>query len=271
LLREVLIAVGPNSPEATALIAAAAGEPPAALNEAVRQNPEMAAGYRNRGDWFVDRGRWKEAIADFAEVFRLEPDTLYGMQLGILLIHTGEFDRYRTHCHAMLERWASTERNDEADQTLKTILLLPDFQGDAQPLARLAGVAVSGDKNVHWFEWHLLAKGLHDYRAGKNADALATCRESRRRARKSKEDPKALASLNLAIEAMALHRSGDETGAKRALAEAKSNVEVFVPGIDGGERSRDWLTAHILYGEAEALIVGQKDEPKAAGPGRPTH
>ena len=65
------------------------------------------------------------------------------------------------------------------------------------------------------FEWYMLAKGLHDYRTGKYADALATCRESRRRAPKSQGDPKILASLNLAIEAMALHRSGDEAGAKR--------------------------------------------------------
>ena len=57
LLREVLIAVGPDSPEATALIAAAAaGESPAALNEAIQQNPENAAGYRDRANWFVDRG-----------------------------------------------------------------------------------------------------------------------------------------------------------------------------------------------------------------------
>jgi hypothetical protein len=50
----------------------------------------------------------------------------------------------------MLKRWASTEKNGEADQTLQTILLLPDFKGDAQQLAHLADVAVSGDKNVDW-------------------------------------------------------------------------------------------------------------------------
>jgi len=119
---------------------------------------------------------------------------------------------------------------------------------------------VSGDKKADWFDWFLLAKGWHDYRTGKYADALATCRESRRRAPKSKGDPQVLTSLNLAIEAMALHRSGDAAGAKRALAEAKSNVEVHVPGIDGGGSSHDWLTAHMLYREAEGLIAGKKAE-----------
>jgi len=260
LLREVLIAVGPNSPEATTLLVAAAGEPPAALNEAIRQNSNMAAGYRDRANWFAERGLWKKAIADFTEVFRLEPDTLDAMKLGILLAYTGELDRYRTHCQAMLDKWASTEKNSEADQTLKTIVLLPDFKGDAKRLGRLAEVAVSGDKSVDWFEWRMVANGLHDYRTGKYANALACCREIRLRAPKTTGDPQVLASLHLAIEAMALHRSGDEAGAKRALAEAKSNIDVNAPGIDGGNWTCDWLSAHILYREAEGLIAGKKSE-----------
>ncbi len=69
--------------------------------------------------------------------------------------------------------------------------------------------------------------------------------------------------MNLALEAMALHRSGDEAGAKRVLAETKSNVEVHVPGIDGGDWSYDWLFAHMLYREAEGLIAGKKaEQPK---------
>jgi tetratricopeptide (TPR) repeat protein len=258
LLRELLLTLGPTSPESTALFAAAAGKPPAALNEAIQQNPSKAEGYRNRANWFIDHGLWKEAIADLVEVFRLEPDTYNGMRLGILLLYTGEIDRYRTHCQTMLKRWAATEINNEADQTLKTFLLLPDVKGDAKQLARLAGVAVSGNKNVDWFEWFMVARGLHDYRTGKYADALATCRESRRRAPKSRGDAQALASIDLAIEAMALDRSGDEAGAKRTLAEAKSIVEANVPGIDGSGWTHDLLTAHLLYREAEGLIAATK-------------
>jgi len=150
--------------------------------------------------------------------------------------------------------------NGEADQTLKMIVLPPDFKADAKQLARLAEVAVSGDRNVDWFEYWIFAKGLHDYRTGKYADALATSRESRLRAPKSKGDPQVLTSVTLALEAMALHRSGDEAGAKRVLAEAKSNVEVHVPG---GDWSYDWLFAHMLYREAEGLIAGKKaEQPK---------
>jgi formylglycine-generating enzyme required for sulfatase activity/tetratricopeptide (TPR) repeat protein len=259
LLRGVIGTLGSNSPEAMALLAAAAEKPPAALNEAIQRNPDKGEGYRNRADWFADRGLWKEAGADLAEAYRLEPNTLTGMNLGIVLIQSGEIDRYRAHCRVMLERWASTEKNNEADQTLKMIVLLPDFQAEAKQLARLASVAVSGDKKVDWYEWWMFAKTLYDYRLGKYAEAVATCREGRRRARESKGDRQLLATLNLAVEAMAHHRSGDEAGARRALAEAKSNAAVHVPGIDAGW-PYDWLTVYMLYREAEGLIAGKKAE-----------
>ena len=216
LLREVLGTVGPHSSEATGR----SWQPPPAnlpraFDEAIRQNPDKALGYRGRADWLVDRGLWKQAITDFAAEFRLEPDALDGMRLGILLVHTEEIDRYRTHCRAMLERWASTEKNFEADRTLKTILLLPEFKADAKQLARLADIAVSGDKNEAWFGWYLFTKGLYDYRTGKYADALANCRESRRRFSQNKGNAQAPVSFNLAIEAMALHRSGDEAGTEK--------------------------------------------------------
>jgi tetratricopeptide (TPR) repeat protein len=262
LLRELLLTPGLSSPESTALLTAAAGKPPVELNNAIGQNPNKAEGYHNRAEWFVNRGLWKEASADLAEAFRLEPSTYTGMRLGIFLLQAGEIDRYRAHCRAMLGRWGSTRDNGEADMTLKLILLQPDFQADVEQLARLAEVAVSGDKKVDWSEWWMFARGLYDYRTGKYAEALTTCRESRRRAPQSKGDAQALASLNLAVEAMALYRSGDEAGARRVLAEAKSKVEVIVPGIDGGW-THDWLTAHMLYREAEALIAGKKaEQPK---------
>jgi tetratricopeptide (TPR) repeat protein len=263
LLREVIRALGTDSPEANALIAALAGKAPAALTDAIRRNPDKAKGYRDRGNWFAERGLWKEAIADFTEDFRREPDSYIGLRLGIYLIQTGQIDRYRAHCQAMLDKWGSTEKIDDANRTLKTVLLLPDFQGDAKQLARLAAVSVSGGKNVNLYEWKLLTKGLYEYRAGKYADAVATCREIQLRAPNSAGDRQALSELRLAIEAMALHRSGDEAGAKRALAEAKSSLAIHLPGIDLDVLTHDWLTVQMLYREAEGLISGKKaEQPK---------
>lgn len=259
LLREVVVTVGTNFVETKELIAAAAGKPPAALNEAIQQNPDKAAGYRARGNWFGERGQWKEAIADVAEEFRLEPSAYTGMRLGILLVHSGDIDRFRTHSQAMLERWASTEKNADAGQTLKMILLLRDFKADAKQLAHLAEVSVAGDKDAPWFEWKMHSKGLHDYRTGRYGDALATCRASRERAPTTKGNPGALMVLNLSIEAMALQRKGDAEEARRTLDQAKSILGEHVPGLDSASW-HDWLFAHILFREAEGLVASKKTE-----------
>jgi serine/threonine protein kinase/formylglycine-generating enzyme required for sulfatase activity/WD40 repeat protein len=259
LLREVVLAVGPDSPTARALIAAAAGDAaPATLNEAIQFDRADVLAHRDRAIWFAERTQWKEAISDWTEAFRLDPDTLDGLRLGVLLAHTGDIDRYRAHCRAMLDKFADTKKNNEADQTLKMILLLPDHKLDANQLARLADVAVSGDKNVDWFEFYMFAKGLHDYRTGKYADAIATCREIRRRAPKAQGDIEVLTGLTLIVEAMSVYRGGDKAGARQLLAEAKPHVDACVPGLGGADWTTDWVYTHMLYREAANLIAGKK-------------
>jgi tetratricopeptide (TPR) repeat protein len=255
LLREAVLAFGIGSSEAIELIAAAAGEPPAALNDAVTQNPGNAKGHRDRGNWYAGRGLWKKAADDFAEAFRLEPSAYEAMQLGILLVQLEDLVGYREHCRAMLARWGSTENNTEADLTAKTCLIHRDSMTDGKQLVRLAEVVVSGDEKQPWFEWFLFAKGLHAYRTGKHAEALAGCRESRRRAPETKANPQALTALNLVVEAMALQRSGDEGGAQRTLTEAKALLDLHVPGIDSDRWWHDWLAANLLYREAVALLA----------------
>jgi WD40 repeat protein/tetratricopeptide (TPR) repeat protein len=262
LLRQTVLSLGTDSPESKGLLAAAAGDPPATLNEAIQQNPDQAKGYRDRGNWYGERGRWKDAIADFAEVFRLDPNTLDAMRLGILLAHSGEKDRFHEHGQAMLGRWAPTEKNSEADQTLKTIILLPDYKADAKQLARLAEAAVAGDPTRDWYEWWLVAKALHDVRTGRYADAQTACRASRQRAPESKGEPQLLTALDLVIEAMALQGAGNADQARRTLDQAKPLLESHVPGIDGTDWWADWLSAHILYREALGQIAAKKAEPK---------
>jgi tetratricopeptide (TPR) repeat protein len=239
------------------LIDAAGGGLPAALNDAVQQNPDAANAYRARGNWFAERGRWKEAAADFGDAFRLEPDSMTGMRLGFLLIQTGDLDRYRVHCRAMLDRFGSTTRNGEADQTLKTILLITDFKADAKELARLAKTAVDGDEKQDWFEWWQFGKGLHEYRTFKYANARAMCRESRSRAAQSKGQAQALTALTWTVEAMAQFRTNNKLAAAQALTEAKAILDRHVPGLDT-EHWHDWLAAQILYREADALGAGKK-------------
>jgi tetratricopeptide (TPR) repeat protein len=264
LLRDVFIALGPTSPEATALVAAAAGQPPAALNEAIDRNPNDAAAYRNRGNWYAEHGRFNHAIADFAELFRLEPSSYEGMQLGILLAYVGDKNRLHEHGQAMLSRWASSGTKEQTDHTLKTIILLPDFKADPKKIAHLAEDLVSGSDNEQFFEWFLFAEGLYNYRTGKYAESLAACRASRKRVGATVNSGlQILPTLDLVVEALALQGAGKADESRRTLDLAKPAIESHVPEVDGRPNEwHDWMSAHILYGEAESLLKVRKAEPK---------
>jgi hypothetical protein len=264
LLRQTVLALGPESPASQELLAAAAGDPPATLNQAIQQHPQQAQGYRARGKWYAERGRWKDASADFAEVFRLDHVSWEGLQLGILLAYLGEKNRFQEHAQAMLSRWASTQQNAQADHTLKTILLLPDFQADPEKLARLAEGVVAGSEKQPYFEYFLFAKALHAYRTGKYADALAACRASRQRVGATNYGLTLLPVLDLVVEALALQATGKPDEARRKLDEAKPVIESHIPEFDSGGRNEwhDWLSAHLLYREAETLLQVKKAEPR---------
>jgi WD40 repeat protein/tetratricopeptide (TPR) repeat protein len=263
LLSQTVRALGTESPEARELIAAAAaGDPPATLNQAIQQHPQQAQGYRQRGDWYVEHGRWKDAIADFTEVFRLEPTSFDGLKLGVLLAYAGDKNRLHEHGQVMLSRWESA-KNNEADHTLKTNLWFPDVKADPKKLARLAETVVAGGEKQAFYEWFLFAKGLHAYRTGKYADALAACRASRQRVGATAQyGLKILPALDLVVEALALQGAGEVDEARRTLDQAKPVIESFVPGIDGGPEWLDWLSARILYREAETLLEVNKADPK---------
>jgi serine/threonine protein kinase/tetratricopeptide (TPR) repeat protein len=253
LVHAVVKELGRGDAAAKELIAAAAGEVPAALNEAIKTNPTDADGYRNRGSWNVEHGRLKEAIADYTEVHRITSDSLDALRVGILLYYAGEHAAYREHCRAMLNRYRGTTSDLEADRTLKLIALTGDALGEEKEFARFAKVALSGDESNGARGWFLFAKGMHDYRVGRFSDAIEAARASRKRF-----DGGPMSTLNLVLEAMAEHRLGEKQSAAVAqkLSEAKAELDRNVPGIDNVDI--DWMYAHLLYAEAEVLIAKKK-------------
>ena len=122
LVRKAVRAVGIDRPEASELLAAAAGEPPAALNDAVRRDPKSARAHRARANWFGRHGSWKKAAKDLAEANRLEPDPWTALDLGAVLVHLGEVERYRELCRAMMSQSAGTPSNMNAERTAKLCL-----------------------------------------------------------------------------------------------------------------------------------------------------
>ena len=188
LLQKAVRVVGLDRPEAAELLAAAAGEPPEGLTAAIREEPGQAKGYRERGNWYGGHGLWRKAEADLVVAERLQPDTFTSLQLGALLVHLGEMDRYREHCRLMLAHWGNTPSHEVASNTVKACMLLASSPVDADRIARLAQVAVSGENQQPSMEWYLFSNGLHAYRTEKFAEALAACQDSRRRVAKNQNE-----------------------------------------------------------------------------------
>ena len=198
------------------MLAAAVGEPPDGLTDAVRKHPDQADGYLARGDWYGRRGLWRKAADDFARAYRLQPEQVHRNAAGDPARPIGEADRYRDLCRQLLDQSAGTSEIYEADETLKTCCLLgPGPVGEAAQLARLADVAVSGDPTQPWSEWLLLASGLYEYRAGRFDAAVTTCRASRRRANQAAETWMLWPPRRSSIEAMALEPLRRRRGSSR--------------------------------------------------------
>ena len=261
LLQKAVPVVGLDRPEATELLAAAAGEPPAALTAAIRQDLGQAKGYRERGNWYGAHGLWTKAAADLAAADRLQPDSYTSLQLLATLVHLGEMDRYQEHCRMMLAYWAKTTSPFVASNTVKACLLHANSQVDPDPIAKLAQTAISGEERHPFMEWYLFSNGLHAYRMGKFAEALAACRNSRRRNAQDQYEVHALTVGNLTVEAMSLHRLGNTAAARQSLGEAKQLLDDRF-SIPDNRRWHDWLIAHVLYREAETMFQDPRSESK---------
>jgi len=265
LARGTLREFGVDGPEAEALLAAVAGEPPAAFNEAIQNQPDQAAGYLARGEWYGNRGLWRKAADDYAVAYRLQPEVMTGLKLGIVLAGIGEAERYREHCRQLLGRVADTSDTLEAERTLKACCLLgPSPVGNPTQLARLAEVGVLGDNSQPLFVWLDLARALYEFRIGKFDAAVATSVANRQRIKAVGGEAPAVAAV-IAIQALALHRSGDAPGARSSLAEAQQMIDEKFLLFVGGELEGswdNWLAAHLLYREAQALLETKPAKPR---------
>ncbi len=214
-----------NDPVAALTLAAiAGGEPPATLAETIRKKPDDAPGYRDRAEWHAEHAHWHDAVADYDQVLRIEPNSYYAMKLGLLLLKVGNLDRYRRHRQTMLDRWQSPRSPYDAADVLITLCLRPDPGRDYHQLAHLAEFAVSGDKNDDWYPLFVLSKALFDYRAGNFADLLGSAHELQESAVRTKGDRDALTASALLIEAMSRQRTADHDGARHCAARGEINA-----------------------------------------------
>ena len=235
------------------------GESIAAYELAVRLAKDQvhrARVHEDIGGTYVHHGRLAEAAAAFHRGVECDPDSHQAWCMAAVLdLASGDAKTYRQTCGRMLERFGRTDDPQVAERTAKTCSLAPGAVDDFAIVEGLAELAVRGNEKHELYRWFTLAKGLTEYRAGHDAEAVKWLQlRFLPRAGGQHWDASAFSIL-----AMANHRLGKAPDARVALHEAQAIVSSDMP--DGSNDRpfkdgnwRDWLPCRILFREAEKLL-----------------
>jgi serine/threonine protein kinase len=222
--------------------------------------------YRAVGDWLGFHRQWAEAAERYSALMEIDKldkwaaVTLDYQACGVVLMESGEFDRYRQFCETTVDSFATTTNGDAAGRILKTCLLLPPTPAllkEAQPLGKAAEKFLASQDPRNVSTWALIPVGLWKYRLGDYEQTAHYCR--------SGLDEKNTASAEYVtlriILAMANYRLGNVTEARMGLFQAgnlfrSSNQIRQSRGDNGVGYWYDWAFARILLQEATILIEG---------------
>ncbi|MFO0871916.1 MAG: hypothetical protein U0935_23570 [Pirellulales bacterium] len=264
-LRQVVRAIGSQWPEVIDL-AEALSPLPADRQQAFEQHADRATAHRERGNWYAEQGRWRDAITDFTAAWELAPQSMDANQLAALFAYSGTEDQYRQHCGTTLSKWEANPDPGDTERILKACLVRPLPDASSPLLAQLAEFTLAGDPKRPFYEWSLFARALYDYRTGDYAAALERVQASREQARRTPDNPAVLQTLNHVVEALAWHGQGQPENSRQSFDRATMLLTDSVPGWDDRGWWNDWQIAHVLYREAQALLA----KPPATKPPGPT-
>ncbi len=216
----------------------------AAFRKALELNPNVST-VRDLAKVPAPYGRLEEARAAWEKLLESDPpdhDTWYGY--AELCLFLGREDDYRRARRALLNRFGATTNPFDAERTARACLLLPGTDDELRQAVALAERAVAereGDKWGHpYFEF---ARGLAEYRQGQFDRAIATMQGGA---------SSVLGPAPRLVLALALHRSGQATEARKTLAAAILAHDWRATQVYGLDQN-GWIY-HILRREAEDLI-----------------
>jgi eukaryotic-like serine/threonine-protein kinase len=205
------------------------------------------------------RGQWKEALADAATLVNLVPGEHFNYHfLAPLQAQVGDLDGYRQTCRRAVVQFRDTKDPNTAERMAKDCLLLPDAGADLSVASAWTATAVSLGKDSGDLPWFQFARSLAEYRQGHFAGAVDWAQKALSHAGDD---------LNRDVEAylvlaMAQHRSQQVEQASVSFAKGVELVEKSLPKLESNNLEDgwlDWLIAHILLREAQALIEGKGD------------
>ncbi len=234
------------------------------LAELLKEGQLRAILMRVRSSFYARCHRWKEAMADLSNVIELNPsDDDAAFQMSILLLETGDRENYRARCQNMMRSFRAANAPGPLSKTAEASLLVSESWSESETAGQLVDRALILGKNSFWIYYMQLVKGLAEYRAGRFDSAIDWAGKSiGQPTMVSGPRPDGPAYL---VQAMAQHQLKRSAEARTALTKGAAIVGAKFLNLQNGtldENWMDWIIAHILLQEAQALIEGQSNSSR---------
>jgi tetratricopeptide (TPR) repeat protein len=206
-----------------------------------------------QGRTHAARRQWAPAADDYARALKRGPtdDGEWWFEQSALLLLSGDRLGYSRACAHMIEACGKAG-GPRAYHVARACTLAPDAVPDASLPGRLAEKELQASAGAFW---SLTEQGALHCRAGRSPQAVALFEQSLR------ADPApGKAVLNWLWLALAQQRLGESEEARRWLDKATAWLDQYRDGMpDSAEEElglhlHNWLEAHVLRREAEALI-----------------
>jgi tetratricopeptide (TPR) repeat protein len=225
----------------------------------------LAADPLEQGRTHAARRAWAQAADCYARVIKGGPtdDGHFWFEYAALLLLSGDRPGYVRACAHMIER-CGKDGGLRAYHVARACTLAPDSVADAPLPGRLAEMELQASAQAFW---SLTEQGALAYRAGRFQQAVPLFEHSLGAGLKSGR-----AVLNWLWLALAYQRLGKAEEARRWLHKAQAWLDQYGDGMPAraedefGLHFHNWLEAHVLRHEAEALI---EPESPRNGPENP--
>jgi hypothetical protein len=221
--------------------------------------------YRSVGEWLALQDRWKEAAERYSALMEIDKLDKWGavtldyQACGVVLVESGELDRYEDFCRTTIDNFATTTNGDAAGRILKTCLLMP---ADENLIRRLQPLGQAAEKYFSSLDaktlpgWATIPVSVWRYRCGDYGKAAQWCRGLN-----DKDKTSAMVATLHLVRAMSCYQSGQVDEARSQLALGREAIESrYQNGLDRGNGVQgfwyDWVFARILLREATTLIEG---------------
>jgi hypothetical protein len=176
------------------------------------------------------------------------------IRLAALQVECGELKAYRELCRKLPQRFGDTKDLDTAQTVVRTRLMLPG-PGTELDLENKLCALMSDSGEGHGADAYFpFCRGLTEYRQGNFTDADKWLRQCVEATNSSSE----LRVSSYMVMAMALRALHQNEPAREAFSAGKELAQKKLKRLETGEVGYewiDWLIAHALMREAQALIT----------------